>query len=58
MKMTHLHKSSLMSQFLHVEFNGLLCTLQSALQIDENEKSILFFYLKLWNFQNGENIKS
>ena len=26
------------------------------LQSGENQKSILFFYLKLWNFENSENI--
>ena len=55
---THLHKTSLKSPFLHVEFNIPLGRVQSLLQIGENQKSILFFYPKLWNFENGENIKS
>ena len=48
---THLHKTS---QFLHVEFNISLCRAHSI--NCENQKSILFFYLKLWNFENIENI--
>ena len=32
-----------MSRFLHVEFDILLCRVQSMLQIGENQKSILFF---------------
>ena len=55
---THLHETSLMSRYLHVEFNIPICRVQSVLQIGENQKSILFFYLKLWNFENSENIKS
>ena len=43
---------------LHVEFNIPLCREQSLLQISENQKSILFFCAKLWNFENSENIKS
>ena len=43
---------------LHVKFNIALCRVQSLLQIGENQKSVLFFYPKLWNFENGENIKS
>ena len=49
--MTHLHKTSLMLQFSHVEFNIPLCRVQSVLQIGENQKSVLFFYPKLWNFE-------
>ena len=55
---TYLHETSLMSQFLHVEFNIPLCRVQSVLHISENQKSILLFYPKLWNFENSENIKS
>ena len=51
-------KTSLMSRFLHVEFNIPLCRVQSVLQIGENQKSILFFYPKLCNFENNKNIKS
>ena len=42
-----LHETSLMSQFLHVEFYTPLCRVQAVLQIGENQKSILFFYPKL-----------
>ena len=31
---------------------------QSVLQIGENQKSVLFFYPKLWNFEYSKNIKS
>ena len=55
---THLHETSLKSGFIHVEFVTSLCRSQSVLQIAENQKSILFFYLKLWNFEHSENIKS
>ena len=55
---TYLHKTSLMSPFLHVELKKTLCRVQSVLQIGENQKSILLFYPKLWNFENSENIKS
>ena len=55
---THLHETSLMSRFVHVEFNIALCRVQFVLQIGENQKSILFFYPKLWNFENSRNIKS
>ena len=40
---THLHKISLMSRFLHVEFNITLSRVQSVLQIGENQASVLFF---------------
>ena len=43
---------------LHVEFYKPLCRAQPVQQIGENQKSILFFYPKLWNFKNGEKIKS
>ena len=43
-----------MSRFLHVVFNKALCRVESVLQIGENQKSILFFYPKLWNFENSE----
>ena len=58
--MTYLHETSLMSQFLHVEFNTPLGRVQSVLQIGENQKSILFFFPKLWNFENSEtsNLKA
>ena len=52
---THLHKTSLKSRFLHVEFKNPFCRAQSVLQFGENQKSILFFYPKLWNFENSEN---
>ena len=55
---THLHKTSLMSQFSLVQFNIPLCREQSVLQIGENQRSVLFFCLKLWNFENSGNIKS
>ena len=55
---THLHKTSHKSRFLHVEFKNPFCRAQSVLQFGENQKSILFFYPKLWNFENRENIKS
>ena len=38
--------------------NVPICRVQSVLQIGENQKSISFFYQKLWNFENSENIKS
>ena len=55
---THLHETSLMSQFLHVEFNISRFRAHPLLQIGENQKSKLFFFLKLWNFEYSENIKS
>ena len=44
--------------YLHQTSDIPLCRAQSVLQICENQKSILFFYPKLWNFENSENIKS
>ena len=41
-----------------VEFNIPSCRAQSSLHIGENQKSILFFYPKLWNLENSENFKS
>ena len=55
---TYLHKTSLKSRFLLVEFNLPHCTEQSVLQIGENQKSVLFLYLRLWNFENTKKIKS
>ena len=55
---THLHKTSLKSRFLHVELKIPFCRVQSVLQFGENQKSILFFYLKLLNFENSKNIQS
>ena len=43
---------------LHVEFDKVLCKAQSVLEIDENQKLILFFYSKLLNFENSDNNKS
>ena len=54
---TYLHKTSLMSQFLHVQFNIPLCRAQSVLQSGKKQKSVLYLYPKLWNFENSENIK-
>ena len=56
----HLHKTSLKSRFLHVEFKIPFCRAQSVLQFGENQKFILFFYLKLWNFENSKtsNLKA
>ena len=52
---THLHKTiCTKSRFLHVEIKNLFCRAQSVLQFGENQKLILFFYLKLWNFENSE----
>ena len=51
---TYLHETNLMSRFLHVEFNLPHFTAQYVLQIGENQKSILDFYPKLWNFENSE----
>ena len=39
----YLHKTSLMSRYLHVELNTLLSRVQYVLQIDEKMKSTLFF---------------
>ena len=55
---TYLHETSLMSQFVQVEFNIPFCRIQSVLQTSENQKSILFFHPKLRNFENSEKIKS
>ena len=51
---THLHKTSLKSKILHVQFKHPFCRAQSLLQFGENQKSILFFYPKLWNFENSK----
>ena len=43
-----------------MEFNVQLCRAQSILQIGENQKSILYFYTKLWNLKTVEtsNLKA
>ena len=40
--MTHLHKTSLMSRFLHVEFNIPLCRVQSVLQLVKTRSQYYF----------------
>ena len=41
----------------YVELNIPICRVQSVLQIGENQKSVLFFYPKLWSFENNKNLK-
>ena len=43
---------SLIYMYYFVEYS--LCVLQTG----ENQKSILYFCLKLWNFKNSENLKA
>ena len=58
--MTHLHKISLKLRFLHVELKNPFCRAQSVLHFAENQKSVLFFYLKLWNLKTAKtsNLKA
>ena len=45
--MTYLHNTSLMSRFLHVEFNISICRAQPVLHIGQNQKSKLIFLSKV-----------
>ena len=59
--MTHLHETSLMWQFLHVEFNIPICREQSVLQIDEYYFSLQSYEIlktaKMSNLKSHNNEK-
>ena len=55
-----MHETSIMPQFLHVDFNISLCRAQSVLETGENKKSILFFIqsYRLFKKEKTSNLKA
>ena len=54
LNVTYQHKTSLMSRFLHVEFNTPLCRVQSVLQIGENQK----YYFAVQRYEVLKTVKT